>query len=281
VLVSAAWKVRGLTPAEKLLLIYMADTAREPERMFFVNDENTADALEISERSVARGKRELIKRGHISIKTRKQRVTKDGTKEWFSVHPTPDICGSDSGQLRPPQVTNHAPTPDKFAAPILTSTNPIDNQFNQLKGLVKLKLDLPACERIASEILSNRRGWSYDNCKITPAHFPIRKSIVTVISEFVGEVSEDAVHSAWREAIITTHQVIVDEMPVANIASYVIGCFKKFLDQIATHAPLERRTSRTSNYAYRGPDRSAGTYNADLSPNEYSSKVRRVIANPQ
>lgn len=275
VLVSAAWKVRGLTPAEKLLLIYMADTAREPERIFFVNDENTAAALEISERSVTRGKRELIKRGHISIKTHKQRVTKGGTKEWFSVHPTPDICVSDSGQLRHRQATNHAPTPDKFAPPILTSTNPIDNQSNQLKGLVKLKLEFPACERIANEILSNRRGWAYDNCKITPAHFPIRKSIVTVISEFVGKVSEDEVHSAWREAIITTHQIIVDEMPVGNVASYVIGCFKKFLDQIATHEPLEHRTSRASNHGYHGPSRAVG-YNANPVTTA-SDRARKVL----
>jgi bacterioferritin-associated ferredoxin len=95
--------------------------------------------------------------------------------------------------------------------------------------LIKLTLELPALDRIAGEIISNKHDWWWDNCKLKPADFPIRKSLSKILRDYVGKITEPQVHAAWAEAVKRTHQSIVDEMPIGNPAGYCIQCWREAL----------------------------------------------------
>lgn len=82
--------------------------------------------------------------------------------------------------------------------------------------------------RVARDIISNKTGWAYDNCKVQPGMFPWPKSLVTVLNGFVDKVSESEVHLAWAEAVKRTHAASVDGF-VRDPARYVIQCWKEAL----------------------------------------------------
>jgi hypothetical protein len=109
----------------------------------------------------------------------------------------------------------------------------IKGQFSQSSGdtqkLTKLTVENSSLGRIAREILDNRNGWFYDNCKVNPTLFQFPKSLVTVLHPFTGRVTEPKIHAAWQEAVTRTHKAIVDNLPIRNVASYTIQCWKEAL----------------------------------------------------
>lgn len=82
--------------------------------------------------------------------------------------------------------------------------------------------------RIAREIIANKYGWAYDNCKVHPAMFPWPKSLVTVLEQFIGKLNETQVHAAWAEAVKRTHNAAVDGL-ANDPARYVVQCWKEAL----------------------------------------------------
>ncbi len=112
----------------------------------------------------------------------------------------------------------------------------IDSQFSQsINGqLTKLTIQPEALNRIALDIIANKHGWAYDNCKVQPSQFPFRKSLASVLSEYVGRVSESQVHSAWQEAITRTHCAAVDGM-VNDPPRYAIQCWREAIVKSTNH----------------------------------------------
>lgn len=98
--------------------------------------------------------------------------------------------------------------------------------------LGKLTVDRASLSRIAREIIANKTGWAYDNCKVQPAMFPWPKSLVTVLARFAGKVSEQQAHEAWAEAVRRAHGAVVDGLAHAP-ARYVIQCWKEALNSYA------------------------------------------------
>jgi hypothetical protein len=89
-----------------------------------------------------------------------------------------------------------------------------------------------ARERLAQDIVWNRWGWHYDNCKLLPGDL-IPASLRTVLKEFIGLVTEAQVRSAWVEAAKRTHQAVVDGMEIkASRGAYVVGIFKEELRKV-------------------------------------------------
>jgi bacterioferritin-associated ferredoxin len=130
---------------------------------------------------------------------------------------------------------NKSVTPKPSPRPPLTQLidpiDPVPLQSSQSNStlLTKLTIELPALDRIAGEIMSNKHDWHWDNCKIKPADFPFRKSLSKTLRDYVGKITEPQVHAAWAEAVKRTHQSIVDEMPIGNPAGYCIQCWREAL----------------------------------------------------
>lgn len=89
-----------------------------------------------------------------------------------------------------------------------------------------------ALDRVAAEIVSNRHGWSYDNCRVQPRDFPVRRSLVTELEKWVGRLPEEAVHGAWREAARRAHQAAVDGLVKGSVAGYCIACWREAMEKI-------------------------------------------------
>lgn len=86
-----------------------------------------------------------------------------------------------------------------------------------------------ARDRLAADIVNNRSGWHYDNCKLAPGDL-IAASLRTVLRDFIGMVTEAQVAEAWREAAKRTHQAVVDGMAIkTSRGAYAVGIFKEEL----------------------------------------------------
>lgn len=106
-----AWKVKGLKPAARLVLLYMCDVARDPEHEFFEAHEKTCAALGISGKTFAAHKKSLIADGHASLVASKRRVVADGFRDTLKIHPaTLGDSSSDTRRFRPPHSDISPPT---------------------------------------------------------------------------------------------------------------------------------------------------------------------------
>lgn len=92
----------------------------------------------------------------------------------------------------------------------------------------KLTLKLIALDRVAKEILSNKTGWFYDNCKVKPDDFT-QASLQTVLKPFAEKITEQHALDAWHEAVKRTHAAAVDEMIDTTVAGYCIACWRELL----------------------------------------------------
>lgn len=99
---------------------------------------------------------------------------------------------------------------------------------NGLNNLNLVKCSLP---RIVAEIISNSKGWSYDNCKIQPVHFTHRQSLITVLQPFIGRITENSVHTCWQEAVTRTHKAAKDGLVDSNVAGYCVQCWREALQK--------------------------------------------------
>jgi hypothetical protein len=102
------------------------------------------------------------------------------------------------------------------------------------KRLTKLTLAKVSLERVAREIVGNRHGWSYDNCKVKPVEI-MAHSLQKVLRPYVGKLTENSVHECWQEAVTRTHKAKVDEMVKQTTVGYCVTCFK---EQLQKASPL-------------------------------------------
>lgn len=97
-------------------------------------------------------------------------------------------------------------------------------------------LNALALDRVAGEIMANRWGWHYDNCKVKLEYFE-RKGLVTVLRPYAGQASEGFVRRCWCEAVRRTHGAFTDKQntgnPVITPGGYVIKCFRELMCGVA------------------------------------------------
>ena len=95
------------------------------------------------------------------------------------------------------------------------------------------KLTFLMLDRIARDIVSNKREWDYDNCKVHAEQFT-QASIVSKIKSFVGVIPADekTIHAAWQEAVTRTHQSAVDGLIKTTPPGYCITIFTEQLNRL-------------------------------------------------
>ncbi len=87
-----------------------------------------------------------------------------------------------------------------------------------------------ALGRVVNELLANKWGWHWDNCKVPRQAFH-QGALVTEFTGLVDRVSEGAVQSCWCEAVKATHQAMVDGLTVKTPAGYTIACFRELIEK--------------------------------------------------
>ncbi len=124
-LLTAAWKVTGLTCAEKCVLARLADFANANGEAF-PGYELLADQCSISERHILTVISSLVAKGHLSQRLKSRRAASGKSRFLYTVHPltpelasgvTPELASRDTG-------TPRHPTPELSSEPIRTSTEP-------------------------------------------------------------------------------------------------------------------------------------------------------------
>lgn len=95
------------------------------------------------------------------------------------------------------------------------------------------KLSFGGLQRGADDILNNKSGWDYDNCKVRRAEFT-RAGLMTVMRPFVGRVLGRAIQPAWDVAVVKAHASAVDGQ--ARDANAV--CVTEFKAQLEAAAQL-------------------------------------------
>lgn len=251
-ILTAAWGVRGLSPTQNIILVRLADRANN-EGKCYPGHESIAEDCCLSERTVRNTLPTIQTEGHLTIREEVQRTTKGKARFTYIVHPaTPEAASAvtqasgatDTGKEALRQGKNATPTPEIGAASILTNSNHLNPNKNNLNiinaGLTNLKLTDSAIPRIASEIANDRYGWSYDNCKIQPAEI-VSASLTTVLRAFVGKLSEKTIHECWQEAVTRAHGATIDGIAIKP-AAYCVGCFRERLQNAVPHDSLAAAT---------------------------------------
>lgn len=100
-LLTRAWNVRGLVPAEKLVLARLADFA-DSNGIAFPSHKRLAEDCALSERHLQRVIDALTKKRHVSIKATGKRAAKGRSRFDYSIHPTPDTVST----VTPDMVSN-------------------------------------------------------------------------------------------------------------------------------------------------------------------------------
>lgn len=95
------------------------------------------------------------------------------------------------------------------------------------------KLSLGGLGGVVAHILSNRDGWSYDNCKVLREEFTPAQ-LTSVLRPSVGLITGAQVISAWNAAVLKAHKDAVDGMIKRNPAASCIDEFKRLLIAAAT-----------------------------------------------
>lgn len=103
------------------------------------------------------------------------------------------------------------------------STNQSQSQ-NQIKESDSESKSTFDCVRMANEIISDRWGWWWDNCKVKPSDFKTRP-LASVIEAFLPK-SETEIQAAWIRAVKIAHAAAVDGLIKDNAAGYCIQCFR-------------------------------------------------------
>lgn len=134
-LLTAAWRVRGLSCPQKSILTRLADFANDHTGECFPSHERIAKDCTLNERTVRRALSTLAEIGHITIREDSQRTTRNESRFTYVVHPVtpdtessvrPDSVSADTGLSRHRHRTSSALTPDSVSAPYITNMN----QFN-------------------------------------------------------------------------------------------------------------------------------------------------------
>ncbi|MGH7950639.1 MAG: hypothetical protein ACREFE_01785 [Limisphaerales bacterium] len=116
-----------------------------------------------------------------------------------------------------------------------TETEKKIEKVNLIKApLNKLTASAAAMKRIASEIVSNKHDWFWDNCKVKPGDF-VPASLETVLLPYADTLAEKSIHAAWHEAVKRTHDATVDTL-ANDPVRYCVGCFKTELESAVKRA---------------------------------------------
>jgi len=147
-LLTLAWNVRGLTPAEKIILVRLADRA-DQDGHCWPSHQSIADDCGLTERTVRDALPKIQSKGHLTIKQDTCRSSKGFSRYSYIVHPltpearsgvTPEASAADTGKRPPPHRRNSVPTPEAGAAPNMNLLNLVNHQGNQPPTeFVKLK----------------------------------------------------------------------------------------------------------------------------------------------
>jgi uncharacterized protein YdaU (DUF1376 family) len=126
-----------------------------------------------------------------------------------------------------PQTCSPSPTPSPTPkTSIRSQTKSIHPKTNGLK------LTFSMLERVSREIVTNARGWNYDNHKLSLDDLS-QAGLVGALKGYVERVTDEQAHEAWQEASTRTHRAMVDGMPISSKAAYAVGCWKEQLTNIA------------------------------------------------
>jgi len=86
-----------------------------------------------------------------------------------------------------------------------------------------------AALRLANDILFDRAGWSYDNCKVDIKKLK-SSSLSTVIEPFVDKIKPGKILAMWHRAVTTAHGAKVDGL-AKDPTAYAVQCFKNQLTE--------------------------------------------------
>ena len=144
-LLNAAWKVTGLTVAEKIILVRLADRADKDGKCFPGHASLAADCS-LSDRCVRYALPQLQAKRHLTIKRDSRKAFKGESVFSYIVHPTPATASgatpangaSDTGKWRHSHRQITYPTPANpappYIEPVLTHNNPQGNQSPPVQG---------------------------------------------------------------------------------------------------------------------------------------------------
>ncbi len=134
-LLNSAWKVTGLTVAEKIILVRLADRA-DKDGKCFPGHASIATDCGLTERSVRDALQALQSKRHLTIKREARKAFKGESVFTYTVHPTPEaisgatpeVDAADTGKRPSRHRKSTTSTPEIGAAPIIepsgTSLNP-------------------------------------------------------------------------------------------------------------------------------------------------------------
>lgn len=138
-LLNAAWKVTGLTVAEKIILVRLADRA-DKDGKCFPGHASLAAECSLSRRAVCYALPSLQAKRHLTIKRDSRKAFKGESVLSYTVHPTHaasacathangavDTCKVSSRHMQNQQPT-HANPASPYIEPPLTHINPQGNQ---------------------------------------------------------------------------------------------------------------------------------------------------------
>lgn len=163
-----------------------------------------------------------MKREANARKTGAERVKRHREKEPCNGHVTDTSQNQITDYI--PKVIEHQPS---------QGANPpeaIAVRKHLTKLTVKNALKKPACERIARELLANKTGCFYDNCKVKQVEIN-PSSLRTVLEEFSYQIEEKTAYECFHEAVVRTHQAAVDGLVKDSVSGYCIQTFRDLLNK--------------------------------------------------
>lgn len=133
-LLNSAWKITGLTVAQKIVLIRLADRADKVGKCFPGHASLALDCG-LTERSVRAALPALQSKGHLTIKREARKAFKGDSVFTYTVHPTPEIASAvtpensaaDTGNRPSRHRKFTTATPENGASP---NNRTLRNQFN-------------------------------------------------------------------------------------------------------------------------------------------------------
>lgn len=185
-LLNDAWKTRGLSKAEKLVLLRLADRA-DNNGICFPGHKSIAADCGLSERIIQDIIPALQAKGHLTVQQESHRATKDDSKFTYVVHPltpeaasaatperasgvTPEVGAADTGSSGVRHRKLAAATPEVgasaiYSEPPITVSNPQGTRLSPSEMILRQR-ELERAEAAMKNIrdgYDSHQSWSEDD----------------------------------------------------------------------------------------------------------------------